>query len=259
MVRKGVVVARLLLAAALGAALVASVVSRSPGPNGFIDFLAYLPTQVTLIGIAALVAGSVALLRGGPTPGWIVALRGAAVTYGIVLAMARLLIALPWQTSGGFPLPLANVLLTMVAPLLLALDWVIVGDRYALTPSFLRWIAAYPLLWSTFTLLRGIQTGWTPYPLLNPSVAGVRLPIYLTATVLLALAAGSITSWLSRQPAWVPFHQDEDEVPGVSRLIGEPRGAARPDRPARRRVQPGGPADAADPATGEPSEDQGRV
>lgn len=244
-----VAAARLVLAAALVGALVASVAAHSPGPAGPIDFLAYFITQVTLLEIVALVASVVVLLRGQETPGWLVILRGAAVTYALVLATARLLVALPWQSTGGFSLPVPTVLLTLVAPLLLLLDWLVVGDRRPLTPSFLRWVAAYPVLWSALTLLRGIETGWTPYPVLNPAVSGARLPAFLVATVLFALAMGSIASWISRRPSWLPLHPESNDLPAVTRLIAEPNAV----RPADlRRPEP-------PPARADPPEDQGTV
>jgi hypothetical protein len=97
------------------------------------------------------------------------------------------------------------VFVNLVAPVLLVADWVLVGDRRPLSHSFLRWVAAYPVLWSTLTLLRGMQSGWMPYPLLNPVTAGPRLPLYLAAISLVSLAAGALTSWLSRRRPLLPM------------------------------------------------------
>jgi hypothetical protein len=148
-------------------------------------------------------------------------LRGAAVSYALVLASCRLLIALPWQPSGGYPLPVANVFITLVAPVLLLADWVLVGDRRPLSHSYLRWVAAYPVLWSAITLLRGVDTGWSPYPLLNPATAGIRLPLYLAGTGLVAFAGGAIASWISRRRALLPMDPAAQAVEAVAAPVLE--------------------------------------
>lgn len=204
-VRKRVGVVRLLVAAALATGLAASLVAAEQRPGAGHDFLAYFATQSSILAIFACALSGAFLLARGPAPAWVHPVRAAAVSYALVLVVTRLLIALPWQASSAFPIAAVNVFLMLVAPLLLLADWVLVGDRRPLSHSFLRWIAAFPVLWSSITLLRGIQTGWTPYPLLSPATAGVRLPLYLGGTILVSLAAGAIVSWLSRQRALLPM------------------------------------------------------
>ena len=197
-------IGRLGAAVALAVALwVSATVSTSR--VGAHDFLAYFATQSSFISLAAFALSGAFLLARGPAPAWVHVLRGAAVSYAMVLATCRLLIALPWQVSSGYPLPAVNVFVNLVAPVLLVADWVLVGDRRPLSHSFLRWIAAYPVLWSTLTLLRGMESGWMPYPLLNPVTAGPRLPLYLAAISLVSLAAGTLTSWLSRRRPLLPM------------------------------------------------------
>ncbi len=203
--RIAVAVARLGIAGALAVALVVSAAAAARRFGTGYDFLAYFTAQTSILAVAALVLSGAFLLARGAAPAWVHLLRGAAVAYALVMASCRLLIALPWQGSGGFPLPAANVFVCLVAPVLLLADWALVGDRRPLSHSFLRWIGAYPVLWSTLTLLRGIDTGWTPYPLLNPATAGARMPLFLAGTGLVALAAGAIVSWMSRRASLLPM------------------------------------------------------
>jgi hypothetical protein len=203
--RSAVAIGRLGVAGLLAVALAVSAAMGSASRDGMPDFLAYFATQSSLIAIAAWTLSAAFLLARGPAPAWVHVLRGAAVSYAIVLAACRPLIALPWQPSSGYPIPAVNVFITLLAPALLAADWVFIGDRRPLSPSFLRWVAAYPVLWSTLTLLRGMDTGWAPYPLLNPVTAGPRLPLYLGAISLSALAAGALTSWMSRRRPLLPM------------------------------------------------------
>jgi hypothetical protein len=203
--RFAVAFGRLGVAAALAVALGVSAAASNGTRTGAHDFLAYFATQSSFIALAAWALSGGFLLARSPAPSWVHVLRAAAVSYAMVLATCRLLIALPWQASSGYPLPVVNVFVNLVAPVLLVADWVFVGDRRPLSHSFLRWVAAYPVLWSTVTLLRGMETGWMPYPLLNPVTAGARLPLFLGAICLVALAAGALTSWMSRRRPLLPM------------------------------------------------------
>src|SRR4051812_3543347 len=203
--RTAVAIGRLGVAVALAAALAVSAAVAAPAPGAGHDFLAYYASQASIIAVAAWALSGAFLLARGPAPAWVHVLRGAAVAYAMVLASCRLLISLPWQTSGGYPVPALNVFITLVAPVLLVADWALVGDRRPLSHSFLRWVAAYPVLWVTVTLLRGIESGWSPYPLLIPATAGMKLPLYLGAICLVALAAGAIVSWMSRRAPLLPM------------------------------------------------------
>lgn len=206
---------RLGVAVALAAALALSAAAAAPVQAAGYDFLAYFVSQASIVAIAAWALSGAFLLARGPAPAWVHVLRGAAVSYAMVMASCRLIIALPWQASGGFPLPVVNVFVCLVAPVLLVADWVLVGDRRPLSHSFLRWVAAYPVLWCTVTLLRGLDAGWSPYPLLNPASAGARLPLYLGGTCLVALAAGAIASWISRRAPLLPMDREARAVEAV--------------------------------------------
>src|SRR4051812_20323303 len=135
--RTVVAIGRLGVAVALAAALVVSAAAAAPTRGAGHDFLAYYNSQASIIAVAAWALSGGFLLARSPAPAWVHVLRGAAVSYAMVLASCRLLIALPWQTSGGFPLPVLNVFIALVAPLLLVVDWALVGDRRPLSHSFL--------------------------------------------------------------------------------------------------------------------------
>lgn len=69
-------------------------------------------------------------------------------------------------------------------------DWLIAPARGPLT--FRRalgpWLAA-PLVWTTFTLIRGAVDGWYPYPFLNPANGGYgTVAIYAAGILVLFLA-----------------------------------------------------------------------
>jgi hypothetical protein len=220
--RTAIAIGRLGVAVAISVALAVSAAASAAIPTGAHDFLAYFATQSSLISIAAWALSGAFLLARGPAPAWVHVLRAAAVSYAMVLATCRLVIALPWQPSSGFPLPAANVFINLVAPLLLIADWMLIGDRRPLSQSFLRWVAAYPVLWSTVTLLRGMESGWMPYPLLNPVTAGPRLPLYLGAICLVSLAAGVLTTWMSRRHGLMPLDPAARAVEAVPEPVVPP-------------------------------------
>jgi hypothetical protein len=117
-------------------------------------------------------------------------IRGAAVLYmtttGIVYAL--LLRGIDVQTPAY-----ANWVLHVAAPILVVVDWLLTPER---TTRAWIWLS-FPLVYLTYTLVRGPIAGWYPYPFLDPRPHGygdVLLTCVFVAVVITALAyAGSWT------------------------------------------------------------------
>ena len=71
-------------------------------------------------------------------------------------------------------------------------------DRAPLELGSLRWLVLYPVLWNAMTVIRGIATGWTPYPLLDPTESPLRIILFLAATCVGTLVAGTLAIAASR-------------------------------------------------------------
>ncbi len=122
-------------------------------------------------------------------------IRGAAVLYmattGIVYAL--LLRGVDVQTPAY-----ANWVLHVVVPILVVVEWLVAPER---TKRAWTWLA-FPLVYVTYTLVRGPIVGWYPYPFLDPRLHGygdVALTGVFVAVVIAALAYA--VSWVGTKLA----------------------------------------------------------
>lgn len=117
-------------------------------------------------------------------------LRGAATLYMTItgIVYATLL------ASGPQPLiPWVNVTLHYIAPLALLLDWL--SDPSRINAPRVRAIAAwlaYPVLYGTYSLIRGAALGWYPYGFLDPRANGYGM---LAVTFVVFAAGGAAIAW----------------------------------------------------------------
>lgn len=212
-------VLRLLVAAAGVAAIVGQLirtVSISAG-NGWplgltvVDFFSFFTILSNVGAAVALTIGAFLILRGHRIdPAWFATLLAAVSTYMLITGIVynALLRGLPLPQ--GSTVPWSNEILHVWAPLFLLLD-VFLGPLRRRLPWRALWaIIAFPLVWVTYTLIRGplvtdFRTGnpwWYPYPFLNPNVqpwgyAGVALYVVGIAAGILLIAAGVI--WVGRR------------------------------------------------------------
>jgi hypothetical protein len=197
--RPTVAIVRLAVAACIVAAVVASGVdSVGSGRLTLFDFCTYFTTQVALVAVVSLVGTAVRLIRGSVPDDWIDRVRLAATTYLVVVAIGRAILAPPWQTTIGYPIAFINVFLNLAVCIYVVVDWILVPDRPALQLGSLGWLILYPLLWNALTFIRGIATGWTPYPLLDPTESPLHIFSFLAETCIGTLVAGALAIGISQ-------------------------------------------------------------
>lgn len=185
-----------LAAAALGAAAIIRQLSIAIGnaqradtpwgahlPTVIANFFSYFTILSNLIAAIALVAGALWMLRtrrsAEPEPAWPATLLACASTYMIVTGIVYnvLLRSIP---IAGISDVWTNETLHVVIPLVLLADVLFAPRRRALPWSTLLVVAAFPIVWAGYTLLRANlitapRTGeawWYPYPFLDPHVQG---------------------------------------------------------------------------------------
>jgi hypothetical protein len=88
-----------------------------------------------------------------------------------------------------------NLLLRGVwGPIFILLDWLLIqyGPKLRLRASL--WVAAYPLAWLAFSVVRGLATDWWPYWFINPNEKGgvTGMVTYIVAITVLLIGAGFI-------------------------------------------------------------------
>ena len=96
----------------------------------------------------------------------------------------------------------ADFLLHTASPMLCVVGWLWFGPRRQ-TSRFAVWLTlVYPLVWGVFTLVRGHEIGFYPYPFIDPVDSGydrVVVNLVIIGAVFVGLSAGA--HWLDRRLA----------------------------------------------------------
>ncbi|MCU1472517.1 Pr6Pr family membrane protein [Amnibacterium sp.] len=171
------------------------------------DFFSAFTHQGILAGGAILIIGGVLLLRGTePMPRWLTVLRLAVLPSILVAGIVYNLLLRQLPVPPGSQLDWANEVMHVVAPIAVALDWLIAPH-----PAHLRFrtawvVAVFPVAWVAYTFVRGPLVPdeinrtqfFYPYGFLDPHAAGwapvVQLVVELLAfAVILGFAA--VLAW----------------------------------------------------------------
>ncbi|MEY3408183.1 MAG: hypothetical protein RL038_1244 [Actinomycetota bacterium] len=124
---------------------------------------------------------------------------GFAVIVGVVYnLMLRDVAPNPLDANYEWPV-IPNEILHVWGPILIVIDWFWSRRFVRMPASSLKWIFVYPILWITFTVVRGYVDGWWPYPFLDPNEpAGVVGMLIYLAVILIFFSVVSIGFWLTR-------------------------------------------------------------
>jgi hypothetical protein len=131
-------------------------------------FFAYFTIQSNLIGVVALLL--VLASRGGERSRGLELLRGAAAVYLSVTFVV--VIVLLSNVDVGLQLPWVDFVLHKVFPVIVVADWLLDPPHQRLDIRDTLYWLVYPLIWTVFTLVRGANDGWYPYPFLDPANGG---------------------------------------------------------------------------------------
>lgn len=211
------VVTRLAIAVAVCAAIVAQLRSsidfagaqgHPDAANVTVNFLSYFTVDSNSLTAIVLVVGAVLLLRRPTTePRGFTMARVAVTTYMIITGVVYnlLLRGLPV----GAVVTWSNEILHVVAPAYLVLDWLFAPSRGVLRARDALPALAFPIVWITYTLLRGphakdpytLTAYWYPYPFINPvTSAGGYLSVsaYIVGIAVAVVAIAFALTWTSR-------------------------------------------------------------
>jgi len=182
-----------LILVAVGATL-AETLGRVGAINPF-NFFGYFTLQSNLLYALVLVVGGTGLGRWTPALPYA---RAAVTVYIVIVGIVYGTLLAPLAEAGGVPVPWANSVLHVVAPIAAAADWLLVGDRPPLRWRAIWTLLPYPVLWVAVVLVRGATDGWVPYPFLAPDSGYGSVAIYCAAIFAIALALGALVWWISR-------------------------------------------------------------
>jgi hypothetical protein len=200
-------VARLLVAAAAVVAIVyqfatltSEVATFSPG-----NFFSFFTIQSNLFAIAML--GLVVIVRPPERSRLFDAVRGAVTLYIAITGVVFALLLAGLQESLDTHIAWVDFAVHKLMPVVLVADWLIDPPRHRLSFKVgLAWLL-YPLAYLVYTLIRGAQVDWYPYPFLDVGRHGyggvlVNCAVMLVGFVVASAAVVAIGNW--RAPSAPP-------------------------------------------------------
>lgn len=175
------------------------------------NFFSFFTIESNVGAVVVFLVGAVLLVtRRGEDLGWFTVLRACVVTYMVVTGIVYNLLLRNVPLPQGATLEWSNEILHVAVPVLMLADWLFTPGRAAVDWKRLWVIAAYPIVWVVYTMVRGPLTPneitgdpyWYPYPFLNPDTSpngylSVSFYVVLIALVIVAVGAGIV--WVSRR------------------------------------------------------------
>lgn len=170
------------------------------GDTNPFDFFGYFTNQTSLLTSLVLICTGALTALGRPVPPALTFLRGIATAYVLVVAVIYNVLV---PGTGTAP-PWVSVLLHLIFPAVVALDWLLVGDRPRLPWQRFWVLLPYPVVWLIVVLVRGITDGWVPYGFLLPERGIVLLAVHILGLLTAIVAAGGLVWAASRSRGIYP-------------------------------------------------------
>lgn len=149
------------------------VQARQSLANGFppANFLSFFTVQSNLFAAGVLLwAAATGLGEQGSLRRDLI--RGAAVLYLSITGVVYAVLLAGYQEELQTTIPWVDAVLHRIITLVVVTDWLLEPPAHPLTlRQAIVWLI-YPILYVTYSLLRGPLVGWYPYPFLNPSQSG---------------------------------------------------------------------------------------
>lgn len=168
------------------------VIGLTSGRVSLFDYFGYFTNLTSLLMSALLIVAGALTLRRRAAPAWLTLLRGIGTTCLLLVAVIYNVIV---PGTGSAPV-WVSIILHVVFPLIVALDWALVDDRDPLPWRRLWSVTVYPVVWIAIVLVRGATDGWVPYGFLLPS-RGVPALLATVAGLLVALLAFGSLVWVA--------------------------------------------------------------
>ncbi|MFN8190121.1 MAG: Pr6Pr family membrane protein [Nocardioidaceae bacterium] len=216
------IASRVLIAIAIVAAIVAQLDTTINAANAESDlsqtgpvmanFFSYFTIDSNTLTVGVMLVAALVMVSGVQAePNGLTLARATVTTFMVITGVVYnlLLRGLPQDHVVGW----SNEILHVVGPLYVLVDWFLAPGRARLAPRDVVAVMGFPLLWVTYTLIRGPfatdpfegTSYWYPYPFLNPvtSTGGYwSVAAYIAAITVLFIGVGLALIWTSRR--WGP-------------------------------------------------------
>ena len=196
------IVAGLLVLVALVTQIIDKTIHHAIVPS---QYFMYFSIQSSFLNVAVLLIGGVLALRSTIDGEFFSSIQMAILVYAIITALVynTLLRGIPLApgTPPGLQWPIE--VMHVWIPIVILADWLFAPGRARLAWASLRLLVTYPLVWALVTIVRGLLSGWYPYPFLEPSHPGGWFSVlgYVLGIAVLVIGLGSAAIALSRRPA----------------------------------------------------------
>lgn len=164
------------------------------GDGNPFDYFGYFTNLTCLLGSVVLIATGALMLSGRQVPSWLTTARAVATACILVVAVIYNVLV---PGTGSAP-AWVSAFLHAVFPIVVLLDWTLVGDRRPQPWRALWLVLPYPICWLFVVLLRGATDGWVPYGFLLPERGTASLITHIAALLTSLLLAGVVVWTASR-------------------------------------------------------------
>lgn len=161
------------------------------------EYFSYFTIQTSLIAVVTLAVGGWLAWHGRHETRVLNIVRLSSTTFTVVVTLVYnlLLRGLPnAPADGNYNWPvLPNEILHVWAAIILLIDWMLSSRRINLRFRAIFWVLVFPLLWLTYSIVRGLLIDWWPYWFINPNesagIPGMLQYIFGIMVFLLAVAS----------------------------------------------------------------------
>lgn len=131
-------------------------------------YFSYFTIQSSLINIVAFAFGGYFAWTTVRDTRLFTIVRVSVFSYAIVTGVVYNLLLRNIPSEGYEPPAWCNESTHVWVPVVIVLEWLFASGRMSLRIRAMWWALLYPLAWVGFTVIRGMITGWWPYPFLEP-------------------------------------------------------------------------------------------
>ncbi|HJP81832.1 MAG TPA: Pr6Pr family membrane protein [Candidatus Saccharimonadales bacterium] len=156
------------------------------------NYLGYFTNLSNIVAGVILVISALYLMRRRKPSVKDDLIRGAATLYMTITGL--IYVTLLSGEDLGLLMPWVNIVTHIILPLYVLVDWMYQPPLSRLRVKQIAVWLVWPIVYVTYTLIRGSITGWYPYPFLNPDKVEGYGGVFIYCIAILAVSM--LLGWL---------------------------------------------------------------
>lgn len=133
------------------------------------NFFSFFTIQSNVLAALLLITVGLYQIRGGKGKS-IAYLRGAITLYMTMTGIIYAVLLSGNEAALQTTIPWVNVVLHYVLPVVLFTDWMLFPPTRKVEFRKALWWLAFPIIYLTYSFVRGEAVNWYPYPFINPTI-----------------------------------------------------------------------------------------